>query len=377
MADIATQLGQRDEDLRRVGDDPPAAPVSDPSRAIEDIRLEPATREGSHQLLSFDPSDALHLVSNLIDTLTVMRVTALAGGVGAAKFLRGLVQVMDPSDLTIIGNVGDDATFHGLHVSPDLDIVAYTLSGQIAASGWGFEGDTTSALEQMRSYGIDAWFTLMDRDLGTHLARTTWLREGLPLSEVTARICAGLGISARIIPSTDDRLRTVLTVKGGIRREFQEYFVKHRHVEEVTAVAFEDSETARPAPGVIDAIATAELILISPSNPVISVGPILAVKGIREALQARRAQVIAITPIVAGAALKGPADRLLPLLGTEVSASGVAGLYQDFCSSFIVDERDPQETGKVAAMGMTPHLLDTVMTDPSVAARLAKEILAL
>ncbi|HLF70117.1 MAG TPA: 2-phospho-L-lactate transferase [Actinomycetota bacterium] len=306
-----------------------------------------------------------------------MRVTALAGGVGAAKFLRGLVQVMDPSDLTIIGNVGDDATFHGLEVSPDLDIVAYTLSGQIAASGWGFEGDTTSALDQMRSYGIDGWFTLMDRDLGTHLARTTWLREGIALSEVTTRICAGLGISARLIPATDDRLRTVLTVKAGIRREFQEYFVKHRHEEEVTSVTFDGSETARPAPGVLDAIETADLILISPSNPVISVGPILAVKGIRETLRARRKNVTAISPIVEGAALKGPADRLLPLLGAEVSASGVAGLYQDFCSSFIVDERDPQEAGKVAALRMTPHLLDTVMTDPSVAARLAKEILAL
>jgi len=303
-------------------------------------------------------------------------VTALAGGVGAARFLRGLVRAVAAENVTIIGNTGDDATFHGLHVSPDLDIVTYTLAGEIGPSGWGFSGDTTHALNQMSSYGIDTWFTLGDRDIGTHLARTTWLQEGTPLSEVTKRISLVLGIEARIIPMSDDPVRTKITTAAGIEREFQEYFVKFRHSEDVAGVRFDGAETALPAPGVLDSLAQATRIVICPSNPVVSIAPILAVPGIRDALRGRRADVVAVSPIVQGAALKGPADRMLPLVGAEVSASGVAGLYKDICGTFVVDRRDSAEAAKVEALGMRCIVAETVMDTVEIATSLAREVLA-
>lgn len=303
-------------------------------------------------------------------------MTALAGGVGAARFLRGLVRAVAAENVTIIGNTGDDATFHGLHVSPDLDIVTYTLAGEIGPSGWGFSGDTTHALNQMSSYGIDTWFTLGDRDIGTHLARTTWLQEGTPLSEVTKRISLVLGIEARIIPMSDDPVRTKITTAAGIEREFQEYFVKFRHSEDVAGVRFDGAETALPAPGVLDSLAQATRIVICPSNPVVSIAPILAVPGIRDALRGRRADVVAVSPIVQGAALKGPADRMLPLVGAEVSASGVAGLYKDICGTFVVDRRDSAEAAKVEALGMRCIVAETVMDTVEIATSLAREVLA-
>lgn len=305
-----------------------------------------------------------------------MNVTALAGGVGAARFLRGLVGAVAAEDVTIIGNTGDDATFHGLHISPDLDIVTYTLAGEIGASGWGFDGDTTHALEMMSSYGIDTWFTLGDRDIGTHLARTTWLREGTPLSEVTDRIRRSLGVEARIIPMSDDPVRTKIVTAEGIEREFQEYFVRFGHSEDVSAVRFDGAEQARPAPGVLDALAGAQRIVICPSNPVVSIAPILAVPGIREALRRRRGDVVAVSPIVQGAALKGPADRMLPVVGAEVSASGVAGLYQDICATFVVDRRDRSEATKVEALGMRCIVAETVMDTVEIATSLAQQVLA-
>ncbi len=313
-----------------------------------------------------------------------MNVTALAGGVGAARFLRGLVRALgaeslpnqsEADEVTIIGNTGDDATFYGLHISPDLDIVTYTLAGEIGASGWGFAGDTTHALEMMSSYGIDTWFTLGDRDIGTHLARTTWLREGTPLSEVTDRIRRSLGVGARVIPMSDDPVRTKITTAEGIEREFQEYFVRFGHSEDVSAVRFDGAEQARPAPGVLDALEQATRIIICPSNPVVSIAPILAVPGIREALRRRRADVVAVSPIVQGAALKGPADRMLPLVGAEVSASGVAGLYTDICATFVVDRRDGQEAPKVEALGMRCIVAETVMETVEIATDLAREVL--
>jgi LPPG:FO 2-phospho-L-lactate transferase len=312
------------------------------------------------------------------DTLRHVRVTALAGGVGAARFLRGLARAVDPSSVVIVGNTGDDAVFHGLHVSPDLDIVTYTLAGVVdEEAGWGVAADTTHALEQMRTLGIDAWFHLGDRDLGTQLARTTWMADGLRLSTVTDRIRRALGVQARIIPMSDEPVRTTILTAEGIVREFQEYFVRHRHAEDVAAVRFEGAAAARPAPGVLEAIATADVIVVCPSNPVVSIGPILAVPHIRDALRERRDAVVGISPIVEGAALKGPAARLIPLFGAEVSASGVASLYRDFCGTFVVDRRDEPEAAKVEALGMRAAVVETVMETTGIAQALAAEALAL
>lgn len=307
-----------------------------------------------------------------------MSIVALAGGGGAAKFLAGLVRATDPSEVTIIGNTGDDATFHGLHVSPDLDIVTYTLARLVdQTTGWGLAGDTTRALEAMASLGIDTWFRLGDADLGTHLARTTWLAEGVSLTDVTDRIRVALGVGARILPMSDDPVRTELVTTDGVVREFQEYFVRHRHAEEIGEVRFAHADQSKPGPRVIDAIDAAERVLLCPSNPVVSIGPILAVPGIRQALAARRSRVFGITPIVRGAALKGPADRLLPVVGAESSASGVAGLYTDICSTFVVDERDPDEVEKIEKLAMRAVALDTIMENVDASERLAKEVLTL
>ena len=307
-----------------------------------------------------------------------MRVTALAGGVGAARFLRGLVAAVDPSSVTIVGNTGDDAVFHGLHVSPDLDTVMYTLAGLVdPQTGWGIAADTTHALGQMATLGIDTWFRLGDRDLGTHLARTTWLAQGLPLSQVTDRLRAALGVRARIIPMSDEPVRTTVVTANGVVREFQEYFVRYGHQEEVSAVRFEGAERARPAPGVIESIETADVVIVCPSNPVVSVGPVLSVPGIRAALRRRREAVVAISPIVEGAALKGPAGRLIPLLGAEVSASGVAWLYRDFAATYVVDRRDAGEAVRVEALGLHAAVAETVMETPEIARSLAAAVLEL
>lgn len=303
-------------------------------------------------------------------------MAALAGGVGAAKFLSGLVRVVDPSEVTVIGNTGDDAVFHGLHVSPDLDIVTYTLAGIVHERGWGLADDSTYALEQLQKLGVDTWFMLGDSDLGTHMARTAWLREGLTLTEVTDRIRRALGVSARIIPMTDHRVRTKVLTAEGVLREFQEYFVRYNHSEKVSKVTFEGAGGAIPAPGVLDAVASADRIVVCPSNPVVSIGPILSLPGIRQALAARRNDVFAVSPIVAGAALRGPADRLLPVVGAESSALGVAGLYTDFCGNFLLDVRDSDLEARIKALRMKTIVTDTIMTGPEVAEALAKEIIS-
>ncbi|MGI8426569.1 MAG: 2-phospho-L-lactate transferase [Actinomycetota bacterium] len=305
-----------------------------------------------------------------------MKVVALAGGVGAAKFLAGLVSANPAEDLTVIGNTGDDAVIHGLHISPDLDIVTYTLAGEVGEMGWGFRSDTTHALTQMRNYGAPAWFTLGDRDLGTHLARTTWLAEGMTLSEVTERIRCALGVVVKIIPMSDDPVSTKLTTADGIGRDFQEYFVKFGHTEQIRDVKFDGAAHAAPAPGVLDAVAASTRIIICPSNPVLSIEPILSVPGIRESLAERRNDVYAVTPIIEGAALKGPADKLLPLRGADVSAVGVAGLYRDFCGNFVIDSRDLRLQGDVAALDIRPIVADTIMSTPERAHQLAMAVLA-
>lgn len=306
-----------------------------------------------------------------------MRITALAGGIGAARFLRGLVAATDPQSVTVIGNTGDDANFHGLYISPDLDIVTYTLAGIVDQElGWGIHGDTTHALDQLSNLGVDTWFTLRDRDLGTHMARTTWLADGGTLSEATDRIRKALAVEVKIIPMTNEQVRTKIVTVEGIEREFQEYFVRYSYSEEVSKVFFEGIEAARPAPGVIESIIEADRIMICPSNPVVSIGPILAVEGVREALRQRRDHVTAISPIIEGKAVKGPADRLLPVLGVESSAAGVASLYADFVGSFVIDRRDAPEAERIEELGMRVMVLETIMDTPGLAKELARAILA-
>lgn len=304
-----------------------------------------------------------------------MILTALAGGIGAAKFLRGLAAASDPEKLTVVGNTGDDSVMYGLHISPDLDIVTYTLAGIVDAAGWGITSDTTHALDQITGYGLDTWFTLRDRDIGTHMARTQWLSEGVPLSEVTDRLRRALGVACRIIPATDDALSTRIVTAQGVVREFQEYFVKLRHSDQVAEVRFDGAAGARPAPGVIEAIEQAEKVIVCPSNPVLSIGPILSVPGIREALIERRSDVVAISPIVAGTALKGPAATLMPVAGAEASAAGVAALYRDFCGTLVIDSADRELAGRVEQMGVRAMVTGTVMRTPADAERLAAEVL--
>src|SRR5690242_5941207 len=267
---------------------------------------------------------------------------ALAGGVGAARFLAGLVRVVPPADITVVVNTGDDDEFHGLYVSPDLDSVTYTLAGASnVAQGWGLEGETFATLDALGRYGVDTWFRLGDKDIATHLFRTQRLRAGVPLSDVTGEITRAWGLDVRLLPMTDDRVRTRITVArdNGRTEELamQRWFVGERAESPVQAVRFDGAAAARPAPGVLDALRNADTIVLCPSNPVISIAPILAVPGIRDVLVERRARVVGVSPIVGGAPVKGPADRLMAPLGIDVSCVGVARVYADFCSSLVID----------------------------------------
>ena len=304
------------------------------------------------------------------------RVTVLTGGVGGARFLQGLVEVVDPAAVTIIGNVGDDLEPYGLHVSPDLDTVLYTLTGRIDPDrGWGVHGDTPRALEQARALGADAWFWLGDLDLGLHLARTEFLRAGQPLSAATARLADAMGLRATLLPATDDRLRTMVTIAGG-EVDFQTYYVRRGHADRVLGLRFEGAAAARPAPGVLEAIAAADVVVIAPSNPFISIDPILAVPGIRAAVTARRERVVAVSPIVAGRALRGPAADMLDSLGHEPSAVGVAGLYRSLAATLVIDSEDAPAADGVERLGVRARVTAAVMTDAPTRRALAAEALA-
>ena len=302
------------------------------------------------------------------------KVAVVAGGVGAARYLRGLLEVVDPADVTAVVNVGDDTVLHGLHVSPDIDTVTYTLAGAVnPETGWGLAGETWQAMESLAAYGGDAGFRLGDRDLGTHLYRTDRLHAGAPLSSVTAEIAARWGLRVRIVPATDQRLRTMVTLADDGREvDFQSYFVGMQHAVAVSAVRFEGAEDTLPAPGVMEALRSADVVVVAPSNPIVSVGPVLAVPGIRDGLQARRDRVVAVSPIVAGAALKGPADRMLAELGHEPSVVGVARLYAPLAATLVVDKADADLAPDVEAAGMHCIVTRTVMSEPGVAASLAR-----
>jgi LPPG:FO 2-phospho-L-lactate transferase len=309
-------------------------------------------------------------------------IVALAGGVGAARMLRGLVMVAEPASITAVVNTADDTSFHGLHISPDLDTVTYTLAAVVNPdTGWGRAGETWAAMEELRAYsgGRLAWFNLGDRDLGTHLYRTTRLQEGATLSEVTAEISARWGLSLRIVPMSDERVETrvVVVEADGTEREvgFQEYFVGRRHDVPVRAVRVAGAAGATAAPGVLDAIATAKRVVICPSNPILSIGPVLQTGGIGAAVAHRREQTVAVSPIIAGRALKGPADRLLADLGYEPSVVGIARLWAPYAASLVIDAADEDLAGAVAAAEMRPVVTSTVMTGPAQAARLAETVL--
>ena len=302
-------------------------------------------------------------------------ITVLAGGVGAAKFLRGLIDVVDPASITVIGNTADDEEFLGLHVSPDLDTVVYTLTDNVhPEQGWGLAAETFAVLEQAKRLGEETWFTLGDRDIATHLLRTRLLRAGRTLSQATEAVARAFGLPCRLLPMSDDRVRTVvITADGEI--SFQEYFVKRRFQDEVRAVRFDGVERARPAPGVLDAIAQAEAVIVAPSNPIVSIGPLLAVPGVREALRETKAPVAAVSPIVGGQAIKGPADKMLASLGHEVSAAGIAKLYADFLDVLVLDEQDAALAGAVESAGVRPVVTDTIMRDAASRRSLAEATL--
>jgi len=302
------------------------------------------------------------------------RYVVLTGGTGGAKFVDGLARVLEPEQVTVIVNTGDDFTWWGLHVSPDVDSITYALSGlSNRERGWGVEGDTFHCLEQMRRFHESAWFQVGDRDLALHLTRTGLLNAGKTLTEATAEIAARLGVRARILPMTDARVQTrVRTAMGEL--SFQEYFVRERYRPAVHSVHFENHELAEPAPGVCASLAEAKAIFVAPSNPITSIGPILAVPAITEALRTTRAPVAAISPIVAGAAVSGPAGELMRSAGLEVSIAGVARAYSDFLDVLIADERDQ---GTAAAIpGVKVVFTNTIMKTEADRVRLASVALS-
>ena len=298
-----------------------------------------------------------------------MNVAVLSGGVGGARFVRGVVDVVGAASTSVIGNVGDDVDVLGLHVSPDLDSILYALAGLADEQrGWGRSGETWNALESVGALGGEDWFALGDRDLGLHLVRTQALHAGDPLSAVTARLTESLGVTVRLLPATDDRLRTWLETPAGTF-PFQEWFVARRHRDEVDAVRFEGEEAARPAPGVLETIDGADLVLLAPSNPYVSVGPILAVHELREALARRRVPCVAVSPLIGGRAVKGPADRMLQRLAGGTSPKHVAGCYPDLIDALVVDQADADD---LEGLGdVRPIVTRTLMSDADARRHLA------
>jgi LPPG:FO 2-phospho-L-lactate transferase len=305
-------------------------------------------------------------------------LVALAGGVGAARFLRGLEPGPHTEQLTTIVNTGDDRRFYGVHVSPDIDIVSYTLSGRVDSTrGYGLEGDSFQVIEQLGAFGHEIWFRLGDRDFAICQHRTLRLASGAGLAEITQEIAAALGVRSRLLPMSEDPCPTIVDLEGGHSVHFEEYLARDGAPDEVVGVDLSAARAATPGPGVLDAIAAADLLLFCPSNPVVSIAPILAVPGIREAVEASPAPVVAVSPIVGGAPVKGPADRLLRGLGHEVSALGVARLYRDLIDGYVLDERDAALEPDIAALGLRTRVMDTIMRDASASRRVAEAAVAL
>ncbi len=307
-----------------------------------------------------------------------MTVVALAGGVGAARFLGGLVRVVPDDELTLVVNTGDDREFYGVHVSPDLDIVTYTLAGAIdSEKGYGLAGDTYQLVDTLAAYGHEAWFRLGDRDFASCLHRTLRLRAGVGLAEITDEIRRFHGLGVRVIPMSEAPCPSYVRLSDGSSVHFEEYLARDGAPDDVEGVDLSAAADAAPAPGVIEAIGAADAILVCPSNPVVSIGPILAVRGVKEALQASGAPVVGVSPIIGGAPVKGPADRLLRGLGVEVSARGVAGFYSDWMHGFVIDERDEKLRSDVEALGLRCEVTETLMRDVAISEQLARIALEL
>jgi len=302
-------------------------------------------------------------------------ITALAGGVGAARFLTGLVKLVKEEDVSVIVNTGDDIDMFGLHISPDIDIVAYTLAGIVdEEKGWGIKGDTFQCLEMIKKLGLETWFNLGDKDFATHIFRTNLLNKGFTLSQVTDQICHTLGLKVTILPMTDDKFETWIKIEEGLIH-FEEYFVKRQAKDKVLGVEFVGAAQAKPSPKVVDSIINAEMVVICPSNPIVSIGTILSVNGIRDALKETNARVVGVSPIVAGAPIKGPADKLLRGLGFEVSAFSVAKLYADFLHTYVIDIKDVEEKSRIEQLGIKVKMTDTVMKSLEDKVQLAKTVL--
>jgi len=299
---------------------------------------------------------------------------ALAGGVGAAKLLRGLVRVVPQEDLIIIGNTGDDFEFHGLHVSPDLDIVMYTLAGIVDdTKGWGIKGDTFGCLQTLGRLGFETWFNLGDRDLAVQIVRAELMEKGMTLSEAVSELCTRLGVKTKLLPMSNDPIQTVI-LSGSIRLGFQEYFVKRASKDRVTGVLFQGCENAKPAPYILESISKAETVVICPSNPFLSIGPILSIPGMRDSLKRTKARIVAVSPIVGAKAVKGPADRIMASLGFEVSAYGVAKFYRDLLDLIIIDKVDEGLKTRFAALGVDVTVANTVMKSVEESVILAREM---
>jgi len=302
------------------------------------------------------------------------RLAVLAGGVGGARSARALAAVVPPAHLTVIGNVGDDEERYGVHISADLDTITYTLAGIEGPQGWGVAGDTFAAMDQMAALGEDTAFRLGDRDLANCLLRTVRLDSGEPLSATIARAAAALGVALRLLPATDDTLRTEIITAGGERVAFQEYFVVRAQRDEVAELSFVGARTAKPAPEVVQAIEEADAVVIAPSNPPLSIWPILAVRGIREAVD-RHQQVVAISPLFGGKPVKGPADRVLASLGLPAGNAGVAAAYAGLLSDLIVDDGDAADVESLKTPSLAVHALDTRMGDGESGKRFADAML--
>lgn len=306
-----------------------------------------------------------------------MKVVALAGGVGGAKLAHGLQMALDdPTDLSVVVNTADDFDLYGLHICPDIDTVLYTLSGLAnPVTGWGIAGDTFTTLEMVGRYTGQPWFQLGDRDFATHIVRTERLRGGESLSAVTASLAAALGVQPAIVPMSNDPVATMIDTPDG-RLDFQQYFVGRRHADEVTGVTFEGIAAARPAPAALQAIESATAIVFCPSNPIVSIGPILSVPRMRDALEAASAPIVAVSPIIGGEALKGPAAQMLSGLGHEVSAASVAAIYAGLVDGMIIDRVDEALAPRIEALGMRVHITETIMRSDADRAALAQESLA-
>ena len=300
------------------------------------------------------------------------KIVVLSGGVGGARFLEGLIQIIPQEKVFVIGNTGDDEEFYGLHVSPDLDIVLYTLSGVVnEKQGWGLQNETYNVMQQLTNLGNNDWFKLGDKDLAVQIHRTNLLKQGKKLSDITNELVKEFGLKIKLVPMTDDSVKTVIkTINGPI--PFQEYFVKNRWQDKVLDIIYSSAEKAKPAPGIIDTILSVEGIIIAPSNPLVSIDTILSISGIREALLKTKAKIIALSPIIAGETIKGPAVKMMKEIGIEASAVGVAQHYRDFLDAMIIDTKDKELKGKIEKLGIKTVVTNTIMKNKEIKKELAQ-----